>query len=262
MQFDALREGLVAGAELTVPASWGQGRTVYGGISAALACDVLAKGVDPAFPLRYLSINFLKPLAPDAPFRIDVADVSAGRTVITRSASVVQDDVTRVTVKANFVTALDSNIAVTPFAAPTLRHWDADGVIRVPAPPAPICTQNFDFRFATDTLPFMGSDATEIGGWMRFEEPPREFTPAHLVCLTDVWPPVPATAFKTPVPISTINWVIHFAEPLTGIGGDDFLGYLARTNFFSDGYGSSSADVWATDGRLLARSFQTFVIYG
>ena len=50
-------------------------------------------------------------------------------------------------------------------------------------------------------------------------------------------------------------------EPLDGIRGDEFLGYLARVNFFRDGYGSSTADIWAQDGRLLAKSYQTFVIY-
>jgi hypothetical protein len=43
---------------------------------------------------------------------------------------------------------------------------------------------------------------------------------------------------------------------------DGFLGSLARVNFFSSGYGSSAADIWAPDGRLLAKSYRTFVIYG
>lgn len=64
------------------------------------------------------------------------------------------------------------------------------------------------------------------------------------------------------VPLSTINWGIHFAAPLDGVRGDDFLAYLARVNIFRDGYGSSAADISAPDGRLLAKSYQTFVIYG
>ena len=111
MLFDEIRAAAATGADLSVPPSWGQGRTVYGGLSAALATDRLADGVDPAYPLRYLNVNFLKPLAPDTPFRIDVVEVTTGRTIITRSASVVQDDIARVTVKANFVTALENPIA-------------------------------------------------------------------------------------------------------------------------------------------------------
>ena len=97
---------------------------------------------------------------------------------------------------------------------------------------------------------------------MRFASPPAVMLPAHLVCLIDVWPPVPATHYDRPVPLSTVNWGLHFADSLDGVRGDDFLGYLARTNFFADGYGSASADIWAPDGRLLAKSFQTVLIYG
>ena len=70
------------------------------------------------------------------------------------------------------------------------------------------------------------------------------------------------THYKRMVPLSTITWGIHFAEPLDGVCGDDYLGYLAHANFFKDGYGSSAADIWAPDGRLLAKSYQTFVMYG
>ena len=64
--------------------------------------------------------------------------------------------------------------------------------------------------------------------------------------------------------VSGVNHQSIFVQskPLDGVRGDDFLGYLARANFFRDGYGSTAADIWAPDGRLLAKSYQTFVIYG
>ena len=122
--------------------------------------------------------------------------------------------------------------------------------------------QFFDFHVTTDGLPFQGREVPELGGWMRFETAPDSITKSHLVCLIDVWPPVPVTYYDRMVPLSTINWGIHFAEPLDGVQGDAFLGYLGRVNFFSDGYGSTTAHIWAPDGRLLAKSYQTFVMYG
>ena len=35
--------------------------------------------------------------------------------------------------------------------------------------------------------------------------------------------------------LSTINWSIHFAEAFDGVGGDEFLGYLARVNYSNNG---------------------------
>ncbi|MEO1576172.1 MAG: thioesterase family protein, partial [Pseudomonadota bacterium] len=123
-------------------------------------------------------------------------------------------------------------------------------------------TQHMDFWAMTDGVPFQGHEVPELGGWMRFDHGPAVFTPSHLVCLTDTWPPAAVPYLRKVVPMSSINWVMHFAAPLDDIRGDDYLGYLARVNFFKDGYGSSAADIWAPDGRLLATSYQTFVIYG
>ncbi len=262
MLFDEIRIIAAAHEDVIVPASWAQGRTVYGGLSAGLLCDSVSQGVDPNRRLRYLKVGFLRPLEAEKPFRIEMEEVSAGRTVGVRSARIVQDDVARVAVQANFVTRLESRVEIDNFRPPTLRSRHSDGAIHMRGPQLPAFTQFIDFHVTTDGLPFQGSEVPEIGGWMRFETPPDPFTKSHLVCLIDVWPPAPVPRFDTMVPLSTVNWGIHFAEPLDGIRGDDFLGYLARTNFFRDGYGSSTADIWAADGRLLARSYQTFVIYG
>ncbi len=262
MLFDDLKTTAASSEEVIVPASWAQGRTVYGGLSAGLLCDAVSRGVDPGRRLRYLKVGFLKPLETDKPFRIDVEEVSAGRTVIVRSATIVQDGVTRVAVQANFIARMESQVEIDTFHAPSLPALDGEGALKMRGRGFPAFTNYIDFRTTTQGLPFQGNEVPELGGWMRFETAPAVMTKAHLVCLIDAWPPAPVPYFDQVVPMSTINWGIHFAEPLDGIGGDEFLGYLARVNFFRDGYGSSTADIWAPDGRLLAKSYQTFVIYG
>ncbi len=262
MLFDEIRALAATHDDVVVPASWAQGRTVYGGLSAGLLCDAVSQGVDPDRRLRYLKVGFLRPLEAEKPFRIEMEEVSAGRTVVVRSAQIVQDDVARVAVQANFVTRLESQVEIEVFRPPAIKHWDDEGALQMRGPALPAFTQFIDFHVTTEGLPFQGTETSELGGWMRFETAPDALTKSHLVCLIDVWPPAPVPHFDRVVPLSTVNWGIHFAEPLDGIRGDDYLGYLARTNFFKDGYGSSTADIWAPDGRLLARSYQTFVIYG
>ena len=262
MLFDDLRALAATHSELTVPSSWAQGRTVYGGLSAGLLCDAASQGIGPDRRLRYLKVSFLRPLETEEPLRIEMEEVSAGRTVIVRSAELVQDGVTRVSAQANFVTKLESQIEIETFQPPILRSWDSEGAMRMRGPGFPAFTRFIDFYATTDGLPFQGHGVPELGGWMRFESPPDTITKSHLVCLIDAWPPAPVTYYDQVVPLSTINWGIHFAEPLDGIRGDDFLGYLARVNFFKDGFGSTAAHIWAPDGRLLAKSYQTFVMYG
>ncbi len=262
MLFDEIRAAASARDGVTVPADWAQGRTVYGGLSAGLLCDAASQGVDPTRRLRYLKVGFLRPLEAGKPFRIEMEEISAGRTVVVRSAQITQDDAVRVTAQANFVTQLESQIEIETFSPPALRPWDADGAMKMRGPGFPAFTQFIDFHATTQSLPFQRCEIPELGGWMRFMTAPDTITKSHLVCLIDAWPPAPVTYYDRMVPLSTISWSIHFAEPLDGICGDDFLGYLARVNFFRDGYGSTTADIWAPDGRLLAKSYQTFVIYG
>ena len=262
MLFDEIRAIALERDEVVIPSEWAQGRTVYGGLSAGLLCDALSQGVDTDRRLRYLKVGFLRPLEAEKPFRIEMEEVSAGRTVIVRSASIIQDDKARVTAQANFVTKLESQVEIQTFRAPQLEPWNAQGAMRMRGPQLPSFTRFIDFYVTTRGLPFQGLEVPELGGWMRFDTAPGSITKSHLVCLIDAWPPAPVTYYDRIVPLSTINWGIHFAEPLDGVRGDDFLGYLARVNFFRDGYGSTTADIWAPDGRLLAKSYQTFVMYG
>lgn len=262
MLFDEIIAESAAQDEVVIPSSWAQGRTVYGGLSAGLLCNAVSQGVDPDRRLRYLKVGFLKPLETEKPFRIEMEEVSAGRTVIVRSAQIVQEDVPRVTVQANFVIKLDSQVEIETFSPPTLNPPNAAGALQMRGPGLPAFTQFIDFHMTTEGLPFQGSGVPELGGWMRFDTAPDVITKSHLVCLIDAWPPAPVSYYDRHVPLSTVTWGIHFGEPLDGIRGDDFLGYLARVNFFKDGYGSTSADIWGPDGRLLAKSYQTFVIYG
>ncbi len=262
MQFDEIRTMAAEQQEIVLPPEWAQGRTVYGGLSAGLLCDAVSRGVDPERRLRYLELGFRKPLETEKPFRIEMEQVSAGRTVVVRSAEIVQEDVVRVTAQANFVAKMESRVEIETFRAPNLKPWDAEGAMKMRGPGFPAFTRFLDFHTTTDGLPFHGGEVPELGGWMRFRTAPDAITKSHLVCLIDAFPPAPVSYYREMVPLSTINWGIHFAEPLDGLRGDDFLGYLARVNFFRDGYGSTTADIWAPDGRLLAKSYQTFVIYG
>lgn len=259
MRFEEILSQSRESSRLTLPDSWAQGRTIYGGLSAALLCDSMSRTTDRS--LRYLKTGFLKPLVAEKPFEILTRTVSEGRTLKVSSADIIQDDVVRVTSQAHFVAPLDSSIEIDTFNAPELKPFDCADAVVLKSPPAPACIRYFDIRVTTDSVPFGGGNTPELGGWMRFQDAPEQFSAAHLVCAIDSWPPAPSTFLKKPAPMSTISWGIHFAGPAEQQDPNAYLGYLARINFFKDGFGSSTADIWNKDGRLLAKSYQTFVVY-
>lgn len=259
MLFDELLKQARAAGRLTVPASWAQGRTVYGGLSAALLCDAMSR--ETQRPLRYLKTGFLKPLEVEKPFQIRMEEVSGGRTLQVRTAEIIQEGTVRVTSQAHFVAPLESKIEIETFSAPRLENVGSPHTVPLRNDETPAFLRYFDNHVATAGLPFRGHAISELGGWMRFRDPPRQWSASHLVCAIDAWPPAPAPHLEKPANMSTISWGIHFAEPVDGLDPAAFIAYLARVNFFRDGFGSSTADVWDPSGRLLAKSYQTFVIY-
>ena len=116
----------------------------------------------------------------------------------------------------------------------------------------------------TKGLPFhLAVEFPELGGWMRFDVAPDTVTKSHLVCLIRCVAAGAYVVLRSGGP-AVDRSIGAFTSPnlstafVATISWDTWL----ASTFFRDGYGSSAADIWAPDGRLLAKSYQTFVIYG
>ncbi len=65
------------GFAATIPADWMQGRTTYGGLSAALALVAAQQLADDLPPLRSATVNFVGPLAGDVEVRASCCGADA-----------------------------------------------------------------------------------------------------------------------------------------------------------------------------------------
>ncbi|MEX2320189.1 MAG: acyl-CoA thioesterase domain-containing protein, partial [Saccharospirillum sp.] len=101
---ELLEQARQAGTEntMSVPDSWGQGRTVYGGLSAGLAYQVMRASVSADRVLRSLSVSFVGPVATDAPLGFQVEVLREGKNVTQVEARVVQDGQVGVAMLASF----------------------------------------------------------------------------------------------------------------------------------------------------------------
>jgi acyl-CoA thioesterase len=97
---------------------------------------------------------------------------------------------------------------------------------------------------------------------MAFKQTSAKLSIAHLICLIDTWAPAASSYYQQAVPLSTISWDLHFANPVDDIAGDQHLGYLNKLNYADSGVSSSNAVIWGPQGQLLAHSYQTNIIYG
>ncbi|WP_432472839.1 thioesterase family protein [Amphritea sp. HPY] len=246
--------------KVLIPDSWAQGRTTFGGLTGAILCEATARDTDPARRLRNFEVGFVRPLEAFKPFDVQVETLANGKTVTIKSARIVQGDKVRATARADYVLPIESNVTIETFIPPLLK--DKKESVLLQGDHLPSFFQHFDNHIATEGMPFSGQDIPQLGGWMRFKDAPTKMTASSLVCLTDSWPPSAASHYKGFKPLSTLSWSIHFANLIHEVSTTDYLGYLSKANFAENGLSSSQAEIWGAQGQLLARSFQTNLIYG
>lgn len=260
MHIDQILDAADAGECTPIGADWGQGRTLFGGLSAAILCRWLQRDVPPERRLRSLEIAFARPFMAEQPYRVEIEPLTEGRNLTMCAARLWQQDKLCVQARADFIRSLDSAVVIDHFVLPAMAPPEASPPMKGGALPA--FFSHFDARLGTAALPFSGASIDELGGYMRFAVAPRELSDAHLVCLVDTWPPTASTRYRGVKPLSTIGWTLHFADSVKSVAADGLLGYHSQVHFGIAGISSTSADIWAPDGRLLARSTQNNIVYG
>lgn len=245
---------------IQIPANWGQGRTLFGGVTGAILCQACAEGIEPARLLKSFEVGFVRPFEAHKPYEISIEVLAEGRTVIIKEARITQAGKLRATGRANFVRPLESEVVIEPFVVPDIKPL-ADSVA-MNSLPLPDFIHHFDNYCGTEGLPFSATNTDQLGGWMRYKEAPKTMSDAHLVGLIDAWPPTASPRYTEFKPLSTLTWTIHFAHPARLLQSDQHLGYLAKVNYGENGLSSSTTQVWDQQGNLVANSFQTNIIYG
>jgi len=260
MHIDHIFTGITNGDFPLIPDAWGQGRTIYGGMTAAILLQAMLSEVEHDRKLRAMDVNFTRPFEADVPYTIQVETLGEGRTVCVKSARLIQGDKVRAVVRADFCRPLDNSVRIDQFTVPDIRAREQS--FRITGMHVPVFFQNVEVYMASHVPPFGGKPYPEMHGYMRFAQAPAKITTPHLVGLIDAWPPTASTHYAKPVPISTISWHIHFTLDADNFAPDEFLGYESKVSFDEAGVSSTTAHIWRPDGRLLAKSVQTNVIYG
>lgn len=222
-----------------------------------LSCN--HEDTDPQRILRNFEVGFVRPLESMKPYEIEVETLANGKTLTVKSARIIQEGKVRAVARADYVLPLDSAVKIDTFSAPRLKQPEAS--MPIAGEGLPNFFNHFDGRVATAGIPFSGQQVPELGGWVRFREPPEQISYAHLVCMIDAWPPTASPHYVGFQPLSTISWSIHFAHFPEPLDPQEYLGYHAKVNFGEQGISSSNAEIWGPDGRLLAKSVQTNIIY-
>lgn len=77
---------------ISIGRDWSQGRTVFGGLSAAMLYSAAKEYVEDDRLLRSITTSFVGPLLFDVPFQISIEIVREGKNVSQVLARAIQDD--------------------------------------------------------------------------------------------------------------------------------------------------------------------------
>ena len=249
------------GARISVPADWGQGRTVFGGLSAALLNRAMVNELTDDRLLRVQSVQFIGPLLLDEPFDIQVIHLRDGKNVTQLQAQLIQNSKIAVQAMAAFGTDRESKAVFQPIGIkldkpPKKPNW---------IPQIPKVTPKFhryiDLSIDEGGYPFTGKSNPYYRGWMRFSDLSERITDAHLVALVDVWPPTTLQLLKWPAPASTLSWNLELVHPQPTILPTDWLAYECKTRQAARGYAHTEASIYAPNGQLIALSRQTITVF-
>jgi len=247
-----------ATGSVTITEDWMQGRTTYGGLSAALCYAAAREHKPEGMTLRSAQIGFVGPAGGAVNTRAEI--LRQGKSACYVSADVFSEK--GIATRALFI-----------FGAPRTSDMRIDDI---PPPPSvegpeevqsffgggrrPGFTTNFNMRLAAGSPPMSGADKADMSLWMRHRDEDAKGMLA-LLAIGDAPPPAAMATFTEPKMISSMNWSI---EMLTDDPVTEDRWYLARhvSPQGADGYCVQDMTMWNTSGVPMMIGRQTVAVFG
>ena len=247
------------GFAIEAPADWGQGRTLYGGMTAALAHEAVRAAHAGLPPLRSAQFTFVGPASGRLRFAPTLLRRGRSSTIVACEGANEETSV----IRAAFV-----------FGAPR-ESKVAHNFLRTPeVPPPEACKpfrkqsanvqpgfwNNFDARLASGgRLLEASAPRPEFTVWTRFLDAGGADPTTALLAMADNLPPAAMVHFLAPAPISTMTWQIDIAHVPQSVDGWSLLWSSSEES--SEGYSLQNMAMWSESGELAAVGRQAVAIF-
>lgn len=245
-----------SGFSAHVTDDWKQGRTTYGGMSAALCVEAAQRAFPEAPPLRSAQFAFVGPAAGE--LTISVKALRQGKSTLFAAVDLVGEQGVATHGTLTFGAARESHLAHVEVPCPSVAPPDQLEPFHKNPEMAPGFVRQFDFRVAGGGRPGSG-DPPEYLLWIRHRDPAATSLSA-LVALADAPPPPAMTLFKTFGPISTMTWSLDVVG-LPDADDDGWRLLRTRAETIGDGYSTQEMHLWDAKGRPLILARQNVAVF-
>ncbi|NLU82107.1 thioesterase family protein [Rhodococcus sp. HNM0569] len=228
----------------------------FGGATAATLLHAVELHPDRLGAPLSITVNFAGPIT-DGPFDITARAVRTNRTNQHWSLELTQDGVVATTATAVFGLRRDTWTDTEDERPTTPQPADLE---RTDFPEFIMWPRNYDMRFVEGDVPGEGASESPSSTstlWLR-DEPARPLDYAALTSMCDAFYPRVFLRKGQYVPAGTVSFTVYFHADDAEIAaqGTDHVLATAHTARFGRGYFDQHAQLWGTDGTLLATSQQ------
>lgn len=235
---------------------WTQGRTMFGGLVAALLLQALETEVEPDRGVRSVLVHFAGPVVPGE-VHIRSRTLRSGKSITHSQAELIQNGEVCTTMNGVFGGARRTGLSMKarpPQVAPQVQD-----VKRLPHLPGrmPNFLRHFAMYWVSTERLFSGGTSGKIAGYVAHDPSGPPYGPG-LLALMDAWPPTALTMTDAPAMASTVTWMVDFLAGPPQVPKDSAAPhfYQAETVAVADGYSSTHGQLWAPDGTPLLAAQQ------
>jgi len=259
--FSNLLSGLAdvsRGAGLEAPEDWRQGRTAYGGLTAALCLAASQQTIPDLPPLRSAQFAFIGPAA--GPLTMATTLLRRGkssafvRVELHGEAGLATEAL--LCFGADRASALDYGRRPSPSVGGQPEDYPA----YFAAQTRPTFSQHFDARLVSGARPITPGAEPEMLVWLRHRDPLAGEGLAAVVALADALPAAAMVLFPERAAISTMTWSIDILAT-TPRSHDGWWLAHSRAETARDGYSAQTMGLWGRDGQPVLAARQTVAIF-
>ena len=239
--------------KISIPPSWHQGRTSYGGLSSVLAYQAAKMAADDLPPLQSAQIAFVGPLAGEIEIRAHI--LRRGKNTAFIQVEISGAEGVGLTCNFIFMNRRHSHLDYANIVAPEFPPVPSDESAR--SGPPEFFTGHMQYP---DKRLELGLATNRLASWHRLTEHEGLDHIAELICIGDALPPSAMGLMTEKGMVSSMNWQINMLTdvPTTENG----WWYLSsETHHAANGASSQYMTVWNSRGEAVLTGMQSVAIF-
>jgi acyl-CoA thioesterase len=237
-----------------IPDTWLQGRTGYGGLSAAIALHCAMQSDTDLPPLRSAQVSFIGPLA--GPIMITAHRLRRGKNAAFIQADIESEAGLGLRCTFVFMRAIDSEVDHATTDVPDFPKPGPDEKT-FKGNPHVAFTQNFEFL---DRREGPNLKPAEWLRWTRLNERQGLDPMVELMAIGDCLPPAALRLLGRNVPMSSMTWILNVLGP-TPSTEDGWWLLRSNADYARAGSSSQQMGIWNSKGEMVAEQMQSVAVF-